>query len=80
VNAHAKAQLLRFGRLTVAAAFAEYLRQGGHLPLTWSTAWVLLPGTAETVLRQVRKVKSVPAEPWVTSVPAATVEPPGGTP
>lgn len=69
---HMQAQLLRFGRLTVASVMAEYLRQGGHLPLTWATLWVLLPGTVETMLRQMAKVEPLPK---VSAAPAPAPPP-----
>ncbi len=73
MSAHVRAQLLRFARLTGASVMAEYLRQGGHLPLTWATLWVLLPGALETLLRQTARVEPAPT---VTVVPA----PPGSAP
>lgn len=76
MSAHVRAQLLRFARLTAASLAAEYLRAGGHLPLTWATLWVLLPGTAETALRQALPVKPLPRVTAVPAVPPAS--PPTG--
>lgn len=67
LSEHARAQLLRFARLTVAALLGEYWRTGGNLPMTWSTLWVLAPGAVETVLREVKRVKPVAASPGTTA-------------
>jgi hypothetical protein len=72
VSAHLRAQALRFARMTGLALGTAFMAQGGTLPLTWRSLWVLLPGTAEVLLRELVPVAPLPV---VTAVPA----PPGET-
>lgn len=57
MNAHLKAQLLRFARTTGYAFAGALFATGGHVK--WWDALSLLAGAAETGLRQVFKVKAV---------------------
>lgn len=73
MNAHVRAQLARFARMTGLALATAFMAQGGTLPGTWRSLWVLLPGAAEVLLRELVPVAPLPT---VTAVPAAQ-EPPG---
>jgi hypothetical protein len=72
VNAHVRAQVLRFARMTGLALGTAFMAQGGTLPLTWRSLWVLLPGTAEVLLRELVPVSPLPT---VTAVPTPPGEP-----
>ena len=76
MSAHLAAQTLRFARMTGLALGTAFMAQGGTLPLTWRSLWVLLPGTAEVLLRELVPVVPLPT---VSSVPAPP-EPPGSAP
>lgn len=76
MTAHVRAQLARFARMTGLALGTAFMAQGGTLPLTWRSLWVLLPGTAEVLLRELVPVAPLPA---VSSVPAPPGRPDGAS-
>lgn len=71
--AHARAQLLRFVRVSALALVVQLLAAGGTWP-GWSGLWSLLAGAAEAGLRQVLPVRPLPGR--IDSV----LSPPSGPP
>lgn len=72
MTAHVRAQIARFARMTGLALGTAFMAQGGTLPGTWRSLWVLLPGAAEVLLRELVPVAPLPT---VTAVPAPPGEP-----
>lgn len=79
---HARAQLLRFARVSALAFAAGLLTTGGKV--SWASLWALAAGAAETSLRQLLPVKPIPtvsavladAEEAATPPPADPTPPP----
>ena len=82
MSAHAKAQALRFARVTGYAFVAAFLATGGNI--RWWDLLTLLAGALEAGLRQVFPVTPIPAvsavladaEKAVAPPPAAPTDPP----
>lgn len=74
MNAHLKAQLLRFARISVLAFVTALPATGGKV--SWASLFALLAGAAEAGLRQVIPVKEVPTVTAVLAGAAAAVAPP----
>lgn len=66
--AHRRAQLLRFARMAGYALAVQLLTSGASWP-GWRGLWSLLPGAAETVLRQALPVKPIPER--ISGAPSA---------
>ena len=67
MSTHLRAQLLRFGRISI-LAFVGQLATTGEASLGWKTVGALAAGAVETGIREV----------WpVNPIPAASPPPPG---
>lgn len=74
MNAHLKAQALRFVRTSGLAFVALLMATGGHVG--WSSLWAMLVGAAETGLRQLMPVAPLPTVTAVLADPPAPADPP----
>lgn len=75
MSTHAKAQLLRFARISGLAFLAALPATGGRI--SWSSLFALAAGAAETGLRELQPTAPLP---FVSSQPARPTEtaPPKG--